>query len=246
MAYTQSGPVATIALRGGGDLEVWPDRVEANGHVYAIAALTGATLTRDPAARRGAQAHPALGLRGADGAWTVYVPADPPDVDRALGAIYMLRPDLAQPGQVAGAPGYSALRLHSEPDGVSREQALLACIAHLSIFFAPFIVPLIIWLALQPTTPYVAYQAKQAFVFHFASAVLTCGLFVVLVAVFFGSLLGSAVAGDVRVVVPALFAVPLLIILGVAIGAFVLGYSVYAAVQTFHGRPFHYPLLGWL
>jgi uncharacterized Tic20 family protein len=245
MASAQSGPIDAISLRGGGSLDVWPDRVEANGHVYAIADLSGAVRMTDPAAATRGAAQPALGLRGRDGAWTVYVPADPPDVERALRAIYLLRPDL-QGATGSAPPRYVPPRTYVGPDGVTREQALLACIAHLSIFFAPFIVPLIIWLALQPTAPYAAYQAKQALVFHFATAALAFVVVFVLIVAFFGSLLGSAATGDTRVAIPALFAVPLLIILIVACAVFVLGFSIYAAVQTFQGRPFHYPLLGWL
>jgi hypothetical protein len=245
MAYAQTGPVEAIALRGGGDLEIWPDRVVANGHTYAMASLTGAGPATAPGASPGAPAVPALGLRGSDGAWTVYAPADPPDVERALQAIYTYRPDLRAVA-TESRPGYLAPRTAQGASAVTREQALLACIAHLSIFFAPFIVPLVIWLALQPTAPYAAYQAKQALVFHLATAALSSLLLFGLFLVFFGSLLGSAATGDPRVLVPGFLAVPLLIIIGVAIGAFVLGFSIYAAVRTFQGEPFHYPLLGWL
>lgn len=244
MSGAYSGPIDTIALRGGGSLEVWPSHIAANNEIYELAELTGAVRMNDPAAGSHGPALPAIGLRGRDGAWTAYVPADPPDVDRALRAIYLLRPDLQAAPSVA--PRSAAPRGSISPDGVSREQALLACIAHLSVFFAPFIVPLIIWLALQPTAPYAAQQAKQALLFHLSTTVLAFVLAFGLIFVFFGSLLGSAATGNTGVAAPALFALPLMIILIVAVAAFVLGFSIYAAVQAFHGRQFHYPLLGWL
>lgn len=245
MSAAWSGPSEAISLRGGGSLEIWPERVVANGDEYTLADLTGAVQSSVPAASPGGPALPALALRGRDGAWTVYVPANPPDLERALRAIHLLRPDL-RAASAPTPPRYIPPRAGLISDGVTREQALLACLAHLSIFFAPFLVPLIIWLALQPTAPYAAHQAKQALVFHLGMSALTFIVVFGLFAVFFGSLLGSAATGDARIAVPALFAVPLLIVLIVAGAVYVLGFSIYAAVQAYHGRPFHYPLLGWL
>ena len=244
MSTAHSGPIVAIALRGGGSLDVWDDRVVANGHVYAIAELTGAGPLGDFHAA-GARTAPALVLRGPDGAWTAYAPADPPDVERALQAIYQLRPDL-RAGPPPSSPRAPAQHQSALADGVTREQALLACIAHLSIFFAPFLVPLLIWLALQPTQPYPAYQAKQAFVFHLATSLLAALVCIGIFVAFFGSLLGSAALGDARVAVPALVGLPLIMVLGLAMLACIFGFSIYAAVQTLQGRPFHYPLLGRL
>jgi uncharacterized Tic20 family protein len=240
MAQANVAPLDSIALRGGGTLEVWRDRIVANGHVFWMHELTGAVQMSDPAATPGVAPLPAVGLRGRDSAWNTYVPADPPDALRALRTIYSVRPDLT--GAMANLPpGYMPLR---DPTVVTREQTVLAGIAHLSVFFAPFLLPLIIWLALQPTAPYAARQAKQAFLFHVFMTVAGFGLGVLVFLVFFGSVFVGSATGRGEFAAPGLIALPLLIMVAIAVGLTAVGLSIYGAVEAFQGHPFHYPLLG--
>jgi uncharacterized Tic20 family protein len=243
-AMSASGaPLVRIALRGGGDLEVWADRVvagaaEAGGaRTYPLRELTGAAPGGAPDV--GGVTVPTIVLRGRDGIWVTYVPADPPDAQSALEAIYTMRPDLrAQPAGYGA--GYGA-----QPVSYSGE-SVLAGIAHLSVFFAPLLLPLIIWLAAERGAPYASHQAKQAFFFHLAIGVLSALVAVVFIAVTIALAAGGAFAGDARGLGAGAFVffVGLLIVAALGVASIVL--AIYAAVQTFHGRPFAYPLLGWI
>jgi uncharacterized protein len=234
-------PIASISLRAGGALDIWPDRIVANGRTYPLAELNGAALAADPLAPAGTRAGPAIALRGRDSGWDTYVPMDPPDAQRGLNAIYERRPDLRAASKVgAGA----AVATRGGPAGApSHDQAVLAGIAHLSFFFAPFLLPLIIWLATRSTSPYASHQAKQAFFFHLSIAVATCFIGIALAAIFVVTLLLGVSWNNAGFAVPGLFAFPIGIILVIALFLISCVYSIYAAVQAFSGRPFTYPLL---
>jgi uncharacterized Tic20 family protein len=234
-------PLVRIALRGGGDLEVWADRVvaaESGGtRTYPLRELTGAAPGGAPGAA--GVPVPSIGLRGRDGIWVTYVPADPPDVQRALDAIYTMRPDLrAQPVAYGAAIG--------GPPAPFSSESVLAGVAHLSVFFAPLLLPLIIWLAAERTAPYASHQAKQAFFFHLAIGVVSALAAAVFFAVTIALAAGGAFAGDARGLGAGAFVFffGLLIVAALGIASIVL--AIYAAVQTFHGRPYAYPLLGWI
>ena len=133
-----------------------------------------------------------------------------------------------------------------QPTPLRESDRVLAGIAHLSVFFAPLLLPLIIWLALQPSAPYPARQGKQAFFFHLAIAaasfalVLALGLLAVL-------LLALGVASNSPgAVVPAVLLVPIIGLAVVALAVVMLGYSIYGAIQTFQGLPFSYPFMSRL
>lgn len=238
MSQASASPVASIALRGGGSLDVWSDRVVANGRSYPLAELTGAAPVADPAPSAGMPPRPAIALRGRDGQWITYVPADPPDAQRALDAIYVRRPDLRVPTLPAGAP--------FPPTPPSGSDTILAGIAHLSIFYAPLLLPLIIWLAAQQSAPYASRQAKQAFFFHIGLIALAILFVAVLFAATLATAAGSVLAGDNRGIGLGVF----LFIFGglaLAIGELVgVGYSIYGAIEAFQGHPFSYPFLGRL
>ncbi len=237
MFQANDAPVESISLRGGASFDIWPDRIVAGGHVYPFAELRGAALAPDPSSIRGAPTVPAISLRAGDGAWQIYVPADPPDAQRALTRIYEKRPDLrasaARP--VVRGSGASAL--------ASRDQTALAGIAHLSFFFAPFLLPLIIWVATLSSAPYASRQAKQAFFFHLGSGILSVIIVAVAALVFAASLAGSAASGDGRAALPgvALMVVGILVVGALALTA--MGFSIYAAVETFQGHDYSYPFL---
>ncbi len=174
-------------------------------------------------------------------------PIDPMDCWRLLTAIYTVRPDLSMPlppPPVYAYPGFPPPQQTSQ-----NNETVLAGIAHLSIFFAPLITPLIIWLVTANTMPYASRQGKQAFVFH---VVVTAVELVAVFVLFIGFFLTMAATISSSTSNPAassggFFFFPFLIwllILPISIISIVLG--IYAAIQTFQGKPYHYPLLGWL
>lgn len=139
------------------------------------------------------------------------------------------------------------------PDGSSapaaKHETGIAGVAHLSSFFAPLVVPLIIWLVVRDSMPYAAHQAKQAFFFHLVMAVLgLVGVFVLflsLVSTLFATA-SQAITSEVATSTTPpgwLFA---LITFAIIIGLTGQILSIYGAVQAFQGKDFSYPLLGWL
>src|SRR5579859_7416673 len=217
MSQTSGEPIVSIALRGGRSLDIWAERVAAAGRTYRMADLLGATIVSDPATPAGAAPLPAVALRGPDGSWLTYVPADPPDAQRALETLYMLRPGLRQ--QYALFPG-------GQPR-VPQNETILAGLAHLSVFFAPLLVPLIIWLASQRTAPYASRQAKQAFFFHLGIIVLSIVVLVPLFAGTLAALFGGAAAGDARGLSLGFIAFAIGALLITILGFVGLGFSIY-------------------
>src|SRR5215469_9913972 len=173
-AYSQSSssPLYSCWLRGGGQLSVWPDRVEAGSAIYRIADLARATLIADPAypppPPGSYQSYPpaAVSLQVSSGPTAVLPPARSGDAWPALEAIYSLRPDLRVTlppnpdlAMRGGQPGRSFF------DDPANEK-IFAGVAHLSIFFLPIVLPLVIWLAQKDRLTYASEQGKQAFWFH--------------------------------------------------------------------------------
>jgi len=268
-ATTTGGtPTLTITLRGGDSLALWPDRLSIAGTSYPLAQIVWAGFVADPA---GMQPAPAVGLRMREGVTPVFVPADPPDAWRLLEALFRWRPDLRVPpppmGAFAGyAPpppppppmygyGYSYGYGPTWPQQAvpsRNNETILAGIAHLSVFFAPVILPLILWLATRENSPYASRQAKQAFFFHLGFWALTVVVFVVGYAFFFATMFGTAGTLDPNTTdpSPAVFAsFPVIFVLWAVAGAASLVnviFSIIGAVQAFQGKDFHYPLLGGL
>jgi uncharacterized protein len=89
-----AGTPFTVALRDGGSLTVWQDRLEASGSTYQLADLAWAGIVNDPAAPPGAASAPAVGWRLANGQQLSATPSEPPRAWQALEAIYAQRPDL--------------------------------------------------------------------------------------------------------------------------------------------------------
>jgi len=152
------------------------------------------------------------------------------------------------PGYAPPPPGYGygyyPPSATAHPSGIPDSERILAGFCHLSVFFAPLIMPLVVWLAARNSSPYASHQGKQAFFFHLL--VSAVGLFVAL-PVFLIFVLGFAGATASRR--PGLTALPILgftcgWLLIVALALAQIGFGIYGAVQAFQGRPFHYPLLG--
>src|SRR5262249_50590934 len=145
-------------------LALWPDRLSVASTIYPVAEITWAGPVADPA---GVQPGPAVGLRMRNGAAPIFVPADPPDTWRLLDAVFARRPDLRVPPTPPGYAGYPGFAGSAPPPpppiygygngyayapyGPSmlparNNETVLAGISHLSVFFAPVILPLIVWL----------------------------------------------------------------------------------------------------
>ncbi|MGZ3673680.1 MAG: DUF4870 domain-containing protein [Ktedonobacterales bacterium] len=259
----------SVNLRGGGDVLIWPDRVTSGVEVYPLVELTRAVVVSTPVianvAIPGAGLVPALLLQLRDGRAPLFVPSDPPDASQMLASILRLRPELSADGDTGKSLGDTVTPPVRAPvaqsagngyasqgtvqwEGIAATDRILAGLAHLSVFYAPLLVPLILWLALHGGSPYASRQAKQAFFFHILVlalvAVVIIPLWVVLV---IGGLTAATAsnsnglhAGGVTLSISSLICGGALMV-ALAIG--LSAYGVYGAVQAFMGKPFHYPLL---
>jgi hypothetical protein len=130
----------------------------------------------------------------------------------------------------------------------SNTDNVLAGLAHLSVFFAPVIFPLIIWIATRKSSPYTSYQGKQAFVFHLFFWALSVATVVVFI--FYGGFFGPNSPFFLRSVLRSRRLHAFFVILGLTR---CLAFKPRADHLQHHrrgadvpGKPFHYPLLGWL
>ncbi len=150
------------------------------------------------------------------------------------------------PPSGAANPGGAPL---PPPVKSSNNETVVASIAHLSSFFAPLLVPLIIWLVTRDSMPYASRQGKQAFFFH----LLISALGLVVAFVLFFSFVTTLFAATSQAITsetapstgfPAWFFALLTFAIIIGLSGQVL--SIYGAVQAFQGKDFSYPLLGWL
>jgi uncharacterized protein len=243
-----------IALRSGGALSLWSDRLEAAGASYPLADIAWAGMVSDPGAPQGAQPLPAVAWRLSNGQYTSVTPADPPQAWQVLEALYMQRPDLRSPlppppgyGAYAAAPVYPPYGY--APPQSNDNQTVMAGLAHLSIFFGALIVPLILWLVNRGKAPYAAQQSKQAFFFHLGVwvvelVVLIPGMFIYFTS-FFSLIETMPTPSTQPPAFPftsfAIFFIMYAILVVVQIVAIVFG--IIGAVKAFKGEPFHYPLM---
>jgi uncharacterized protein len=269
--YAGGAPLLSVALRAGGTAEVFADRVRDAAGAYPLGQIAGALLVADPTAPPlpNGMPSPAVQLRMADGRAPVFAPANPHDADRLLDAIFSLRPDLRMPppppgyapGGYAPPPGYAPGGSYAAPGYAQGYQApvpgypggkpdfTLAGLAHLSVFFAPIILPLIVWLTQRGKSPYIARQGKQAFFWHL---IFSGGSFVLVIAgyvIFFASFASTPNFDSSNPSVDfggtfAIFFVMWGIVLVLGIVDVVFG--IIGAVKAFKGEPFSYPLLGGL
>jgi uncharacterized Tic20 family protein len=245
-----TAPQATIMLRDGGSLDLWPDRLVFPAGAYWLADVVWAGLVTDTSALPTpfGQPVPALGLRLRDGRGAIFSPADPANAMGFLDAILALRPELRPDLRLPPAPAYPRAPGTTHPSGVPDGERALAGISHLSVFFAPLLLPLIVWLVVRESLPYASQQAKQAFFFHLLVTVVALVVVVPLVVVFgiavggTAALIGHSFASGLGFLPFAAFFCGFGLILLVVVCEIV--FAIYAAVQAFQGRPFHYPLLG--
>jgi len=252
-------------LSSGGILSIWPDHFQVGQDNYPVADLTNASLIANPnippapGAFTGAAVYIGLG----SGRTLTLIPSNHVDSWRVLETIYSLRPELRTtlpPVPDLGARlGGSVQSFMSDPGS----QKVVAGIAHLSIFFLPFILPLVLWLALKESMPYASHQSKQAFFYHVLVSAGSLAFFAVLVLL---GLVATLVAGALGIAGAAASAnggspLPWLPFAGVggivgvlfiflfwigtlalSIGSIVL--AIMGAIQAFEGKEFHYPFLG--
>ncbi|MED1723797.1 DUF4870 domain-containing protein [Brevibacillus parabrevis] len=90
-------------------------------------------------------------------------------------------------------------------------------ITHASAFFAPFLVPIVVWLLMQDREA--KNMALQALLFHlFMSILISISWFLAFV----------------------LIGIPFLIVFGLM----ALYYPIKGIIYSLQGRPFHYPIIG--
>ena len=132
------------------------------------------------------------------------------------------------------------------PSGIPDGDRVLAGITHLSVFFGGLIMPLVVWLAVKTSMPYASRQAKQAFFFQLILTGIALILIVPFYIAFFASMI--AITSNTPSAAPVGFfgGFALLWIGYLALGVVEISFAIYAAVQAFQGKPYHYPLLGRL
>jgi uncharacterized Tic20 family protein len=162
----------------------------------------------------------------------------------------------------------------SEPHQAgTQDERIVAALGHASIVWPMMgiIAPAVIWATQREKSPFLAFQALQAAVYHMTLilAGLACG------ACYFCSYLGTAVGligvptsmffafqpeGPAPEELPPMAVVPLIVgflgvivfnvlilalfLLGLAVWGAYVGYGLYGAVATLQGKDFRYVLLG--
>lgn len=242
-----------IALRSGGTLSLWSDRLEADGVTYPLADIAWAGMVNDPAAPQGAQPLPAVAWRLSNGQYASVTPAKSPQAWQALEALFAQRPDLRSP--LPPPPGYGAYAANPmyPPYGYAQpandNQTVMAGLAHLSIFFGALIVPLILWLVNRGKAPYAAQQSKQAFFFHLGVWVVELVVLIPAMILYFTSFFSFMTSMPAYPTQPPAFpfaSFGIFIIMYVVIGAvqlFAIIFGIIGAVKAFKGELFHYPLM---
>jgi uncharacterized Tic20 family protein len=113
-----------------------------------------------------------------------------------------------------------------EPHGV---EAVLLAVTHLSLLYAPVLLPALVWAALRSRAPHVALGAKHAL--RFQALFFACAL----------PILGAAVALGASRQHPALAVVALILFLMLLLAG--AGVAFWAAVRALGGQIFAYHLL---
>jgi uncharacterized Tic20 family protein len=131
--------------------------------------------------------------------------------------------------------------LESEP---TQDDRLMAALAHVAVVVGfTMILPAIIWFIYRDKSPYVRFQALQAFVWQL---IITAGGFVIGGCMLMAMMMSGAMAdngngGGFACFPFAFFCGVILLGIGFTI------YGIYAAIATFGGADFRYPIVGsWL
>lgn len=255
----------SFALRSGETCALSPDTLTVGQRAVALRDIISAGLVADTSVPvpPGMPPTPGVALQLVDGGTLAFTPTEQIDCWRLLQALYAAQPRLSAPlppppgatGPVYSAPPpyYAIPPVHGyayAPTSPTETERTLAGLCHLSVFFAPVILPLIIWLAMRRSQPYASTQAKQAFFFHLGFSILAIIGVVSLQAIFLsGAFSAAQTASATDPMQFDLTMLPFIIAIYGAMG--VVGlidtiFSIIAAVHGFQGKPYHYPLLGWL
>lgn len=255
----------SFSLRSGELCALSPDTLTVGQRVIPLRDILAAGLVADnsvPVAP-GMPPTPGVSLGLREGGAVAFTPAEPLDCWRLLQALYATQPRLSAPlppppGVTAGGPVYGAPPPYYgippvygyAPVGPTESEKTLAGLCHLSVFFAPVILPLIIWLAMRRSQPYASTQAKQAFFFHLSFSILAIiGAFSIQAIFISGAFTAAQTASATNQINFELTMLPLVLAIYGAlafVGLVDVIFSIIAAVQAFQGKPYHYPLLGWL
>ncbi|HEX8730999.1 MAG TPA: DUF4870 domain-containing protein, partial [Ktedonobacterales bacterium] len=246
----------SFGLRSGEICALSPDTLTVGQRAVALRDIVSAGLVADTSVPvpPGMPPTPGVALALADGGTLAFTPTEQLDCWRLLQALHAAQPRLSAPlpppppgaaGPAYGAPlhygippvyGYSYA-----PTGPTESEKTLAGLCHLSVFFAPVILPLIIWLAMRRSQPYASTQAKQAFFFHLGFSILAIIGVVSIQAIFLSGAFSAAQAASTTD--PIQFDLTMLPFVLAIYGALsVVGlvdaiFSVIAAVQSFQGKP---------
>ena len=260
----------SFPLRSGETCAFQADALTVGQRQVALGEIVAAGLVADlsVAVPPGMPPTPGVSLRLSDGSSVAFTPVEQLDCWRLLQALAAARPGVVTPpppppgahGPTMGypppgyTPGYTPGFAPGYPPYVMRlagpteSDKTLAGLCHLSVFFAPVILPLIIWLVTRRSQLYAAQQAMQALVFHLFFVVLAflvgIGLQFYFLSSFISTASASAPPDPINIdlgILPGVFVFyGLLLILGLVN----IVYSILGAIQAFQGKPFHYPLLG--
>jgi uncharacterized Tic20 family protein len=156
-------------------LQVFEDRVVVGNQVYPFDDWFGARLVTDPRAPLTIRPPLAVALVSHDARWTTYVPPNEQDAVQVIATVREACKRLGfepigidesvQVPQLAGQSHphlYSWEVEHADYVAFNPVEAVLATIVHLSLFFFPVVLPVLVWRALRHTAPTVAGQAKEA------------------------------------------------------------------------------------
>lgn len=269
----------TFPLRSGETCALTGETLFVGQRQIALRDVTSAGLVADTSITvpMGMPPIPGVSLRLSDGGVVAFTPVEQLDCWRLLQALGAARPELATPlppppgaygpttGYMGGptygpGPGYGyppygyaygpAYGPGVGMGGPSESDKTLAGICHLSVFFAPVVLPLIIWLAMRNSHPFASSQAKQAFWFHFIFSIISVAAVFGFQGYFLSSMFAASSIGATPdpTTVNLTFIPVMLGMYGLlaAVGLIDAIFSVIGAVQAFKGKPYHYPLLGWL
>jgi uncharacterized protein len=246
---------SSFRLKDGRTCQITVEQMSVGEASWRLADLTLAQMVVDPSEPPvpGVMPAPAIAIRGADGAVQVLSPEHPQDAWTALRDLHSARPDLAPPPPGYAPPGYgSSPYAPVDPNRPrSSSDTVLAGLSHLSVFFAPVIFPLIVWLVTRSSSPFTARHGKQAFFFHLFFALLQAIFATLYLIVIFGGF-GLLSSGGFDPSSPSPF--PAWIFLGyfALIGLAIIGgliqmiFSVIGGIKAFQGERYSYPLLGGL
>ncbi|HEX9069904.1 MAG TPA: DUF4870 domain-containing protein [Ktedonobacterales bacterium] len=248
---------SSFRLKDGRACQITTEQIIVGEASWRLADLTLAQMVVDPSELPvpGVMPPPAIAIRGADAAVQVLSPEHPQDAWTALHDLHIARPDLAPPlpppGYASPGYGFSPYAPVDPNRPRSSSDTVLAGLSHLSIFFAPVIFPLIVWLVTRSSSPFTARHGKQAFVFHLFFALLQAMFIALYFVVVFGGIgllssggFGSSDPGSF----PAWIFIGYFAVIGLAIigGLIQMVFSIIGGIKAFQGERYSYPLLGGL